>query len=158
MNKPRTLIAVCTGNACRSPMAEGFLKKIFYDYPELTICSAGTGAYPGSKATPEAIEAAREFGADILSHQSQMMNQALMDQATLVIAMTQGHAQWLKQHFPENQEKVRTLGELARKDTTLDILDPIGHSLVMYREIANQINGLLQEAHTTILEYLQQRR
>ncbi|MCK5243400.1 low molecular weight protein arginine phosphatase [bacterium] len=153
-----TIIAVCTGNACRSPMAEGLLKNIFRDHAELTILSAGTGVFPGSTATEEAILAVRELGADIRTHRSQMITHTLMNQATLVIAMTQAQAQWLKQHFPKNQEKVLTLGELAHQDSTLDISDPIGHSLDTYREIAAQIQDLLQAAYALMLEQLQRRR
>jgi len=148
------VIVVCTGNSCRSPIAEGLLKKIFHDYSNLTILSAGTAASPGTGASAEAIIVAQELGADIRQHTARQIDQSMMDQAALVIAVTQAHALWLKQHFPENQEKILTLGELARGDASLDISDPLGYSLETYRRVAAEMNELLREAYVAILEKL----
>lgn len=144
------IVMVCTGNSCRSPMAAGFLEQLWRDEVPATVLSAGTSAFPGTPAAPEAIAAARELGADIGRHRAREIDQALMDEATLVIAMTRSHAEWLQSRFPESGGKVLTLGELARGDAGPDIMDPIGYSLETYRQVAAEIHTLLKESRENI--------
>jgi protein-tyrosine-phosphatase len=154
MGKHKEVVVVCTGNSCRSPVAEGLLKEMFRDHPEVAVLSAGTAALPGAGATPEAILTARELGINIRGHLSRQMDREIVERASLVIALAQEHARWLKEHFPHSRAKVITLGELARGDKSLDIADPIGSSLETYREVAKNMGILLHEAHSAILERL----
>src|SRR4030042_4835284 len=87
------ILFVCTGNICRSPMAEAFfLSKLMSDYPNLVpfveASSAGTSAFDGNQATYSAIQAMDLWGIDIESHQAAMLNPAHLDQADLVLAMS----------------------------------------------------------------------
>src|SRR6476660_2275322 len=88
-----TVLLVCTGNICRSPMAQGFLRTSFaargIDGIEVTSC--GTAGWDGSPATPEAIQALREQGIDTSSHQARRLNRRLVEDADLILTMTSEH-------------------------------------------------------------------
>jgi len=141
------VVFVCTGNTCRSPMAEGFFKQ---QWAGVEAASAGTTVFPGAGPAPEAVTAAASRGTDILSHRAQEISRALISRADLVIAMTRFHAEWVKRCFPESGEKVATLGELARQDAFLDVPDPVGQSLQVYQQVADLIRQLLEDARKEI--------
>ncbi len=151
------MVVICTGNSCRSPIAEGLLKKEYAGRPGWEIISAGTSAVPGARPMPEAVSAAAELGADISYHTTRRVNRQLMDQASLVIAMTGFHAEWLKQHFPDNADKVFTLGELTRGGCTGDVPDPIGFSNEVYRKIAGLLKRMIDRAREEISERMEGR-
>ncbi|MCD4814154.1 hypothetical protein K8S19_10740 [bacterium] len=132
-------------------MAEGFLKKHFQQFPDFCIISAGIQVFSGAPATPEAVAAASERGADISRHTARMISREFMAEACQVIAMTRQHAAWLREHFPEYKQKIMTLGELAHGTGGLDVADPIGGTPDQYREIARQIEELILSAKTTLL-------
>ncbi len=122
---------VCTGNTCRSPMAEGLFKKIIADRNMTGIeCrSCGVYAFPGDEATPEAVAAANELGADISAHRSSPLNQYIIDSTDIFICMTASHAASLKFFAPKSD--IRILGK--------GIPDPYGYSAEVYRQCAKAI-------------------
>ncbi|MBQ8227878.1 MAG: ribosomal protein S18-alanine N-acetyltransferase [Clostridia bacterium] len=94
---------VCTGNTCRSPMAEGLFKKIISEknIGGVTCSSCGIYAFPGDSATPEAIKAAGESGADISAHRSRAFSQYIAYETDLFVCMTQGHSLAIKSVAPD---------------------------------------------------------
>src|SRR5262249_40691016 len=108
--RPHTVLFVCTGNTCRSPLAEAVCKRLLADrlgcpVDELpargfVIESAGVATWGGLPASPEAEAAGRAVGADLSRHRSRPVDPALLAQATDVIAMTAGHAAVLRGRFP----------------------------------------------------------
>ncbi len=143
---------VCTGNVCRSPMAEGIFKSLTKDKPHLTCESAGTFAYNGFPASPNAEQASKKHGVDISHHLSQLITEELLDRSDVILTMTDNHINALKQTFPEHCGKAFLLKEYGLSDknlSDLNIADPIGQNLDTYEkcylEIEEAIKGVLKK-------------
>jgi protein-tyrosine phosphatase len=116
---------VCTGNLCRSPVAEGLLRDALAErFAEETppVSSAGTIGWEGSAATPESVEAAGERGCDIAGHTARRLTAEMVDDADLVVAMAREHRAEVAATIPRAIERTFTLKELVR----LLERDPIG--------------------------------
>jgi protein-tyrosine-phosphatase len=154
MSEPRTktILFVCTGNSCRSPMAEYlFRARAGRDCAWRSI-SAGTHAPRGMPASPEAILVMSELGIDLAPHRSQPVTQELLREADLVVALASHHAEFLRARFPEAAGRVRMLklaGDPARGGQ--DVADPIGQSVFVYRSVRNEIDSALSDLILDIL-------
>src|SRR2546423_6616281 len=84
----KTILCVCTGNVCRSPMAEGIFRQAVQDRVNYRVLSAGLGAIDGQPPSGYAIQAARELGIDISSQRSRMLTAELVEQADYIFGMT----------------------------------------------------------------------
>lgn len=118
------ILIVCTGNICRSPMAEGFLRRELegrFGVLAPEVASAGTWGNPGNPAMPEAVAAAAERGSDIRTHQASMLEAELILPAALVVGMTQEHREATSRTVPAAAARAFTLKELVR---LLDGLPP----------------------------------
>lgn len=144
------IVFVCTGNTCRSPLAEGLCKKLLADRlvcsPEelpargFLVLSAGLSAMMGGTAAVESVEAAREFGVDLTSHRSRPLTAELVAQADHLVVMTQGHALALTAQHRRLRPRPRLLCPGGG-----DIADPIGCDQQVYHECAQQIRRHLEE-------------
>jgi low molecular weight protein-tyrosine phosphatase len=111
------VLVVCTGNVCRSPIAEGLLRAAFVERlgdqaPE--VASAGTMGWEGSGADPNSIAAAAERGVDISGHVARALASADLGSADLVLAMSSDHAIAAAREAPEAAPRIFTLKELVR--------------------------------------------
>jgi tRNA threonylcarbamoyl adenosine modification protein (Sua5/YciO/YrdC/YwlC family) len=138
------IVFVCTGNTCRSPLAEALCKKLLAERmgcaPEelprrgFLVVSAGLAALPGGGAAPEAIETARAFGTDLRGHVARPLTASLVAQADYLFAMTESHLFALASQFPGFGLAPRLLSETGE-----DLPDPIGCEQPVYHECAEQI-------------------
>jgi tRNA threonylcarbamoyl adenosine modification protein (Sua5/YciO/YrdC/YwlC family) len=143
------IVIVCTGNTCRSPMAEALLRKLVaeqlgckveeVEQRGVLVSSAGVSAAPGGGAAPEAITTMKERGLDLTRHESQPLTEKLVRQADLILALTGAHRQAIIRRWPE--ASTRTF--LVQPDNT-DIEDPIGCPMEVYEQCANQIEEALR--------------
>lgn len=128
------IIFICTGNTCRSPMAEGLFRAHGgEDKTGLTAASAGLFTQDGMPASQNAVAAAAELGADITAHRSRMLTPELARDARYLVCMTGAHYDRLCELFPDCADKVFTL-------LPEDISDPFGGDLETYRRVAAEID------------------
>jgi protein-tyrosine phosphatase len=111
------ILVVCSGNICRSPMAEGLLRRALdrrLDGAAPEVGSAGTIAIDGAPPMPESIEAARERGVDIRAHAARRLTAQLIDDADLVVAMAAAHRDAVARLVSGALPRTFTLKELTR--------------------------------------------
>jgi glycine hydroxymethyltransferase len=137
----KTILFVCTGNLCRSPMAEGILRQSIQGRGMYRVLSAGLGACDGQPPSPYAVQAVKELGIDISYLRSRMLTPELVEQADYIFGMTHSHVETVMMLYPQAAEKTFLLREF---DETLDqfekdISDPIGGSYDVYLTCRDQI-------------------
>lgn len=146
------ILFVCTGNTCRSPMAEGLVKGIAEkENKNIVALSAGLFTAPGARVSPEAVNAVKDLGgSDISAHLSRPLEIAYVEAADVVLAMTEDHKKILLRQFPFDQHKIFTLGEWAGKAIEEgDVADPFGQSQEVYNSTAKQIYDYLEAGLST---------
>ena len=112
-----SILVICTGNICRSPVAEGFLRASLIERfgdRSPSVSSAGTSGWEGSTAMGESIEAARELGVDITPHRARELLPEHVEVADLVLAMAREHEAAVSRSLPDAAAKTFTLKELVR--------------------------------------------
>lgn len=138
-----TLLMVCTGNTCRSPMAEGIARQMIAQHLNvdssalsdtgIEVKSAGAYAYGSTPASPEAVRAVANQGIDIQNHLSTTLTRELVDEADVIYCMTAGHRDAVLALSPGASSKT------FRLDPDADVMDPIGADDSVYRATAEMI-------------------
>ena len=139
---------VCTGNICRSAMAEGlFIKLIKDNNLKIDVYSCGIYAENGDYATYNAIEAARYYDADISNHRATNIRSSQIEDMDIILCATNAHKNMVISMYPELISKVYTMKEYADIDDNgrnMDINDPWGHDMYTYKKCAQEINVCLE--------------
>jgi glycine hydroxymethyltransferase len=136
---------VCTGNVCRSPMAECIFKhRVGPDAP-WEACSAGVYALDGSPPSPASVQALADWNMDLSAHRSRMLTRELADASYLIVVMTSGHKRDILAQWPDLAPKVKCITEFGLGSPPVDVSDPIGLSSHVYRRTRDQIDEALSD-------------
>jgi protein-tyrosine phosphatase len=166
------ILMVCTGNICRSPMAEGFLRAALVERlgeAAPVVTSAGTAGWDGSGAMIDSIRSAQERGVDIRTHLARRLTAEMLEEADLILCMAAEHREAIIRMRPDLEAKTFTIKELVRLveasptggplDARVaaaaaarngsgspaeaeDIRDPLGDPIEGYREVADELHDL----------------
>ncbi|WP_202707393.1 low molecular weight protein arginine phosphatase [Sporosalibacterium faouarense] len=153
----KDILFVCTGNTCRSSMAEALFKdmisEVDNDLGDVKVHSAGVFAVEGQGASPQAVEVMEARGIELSDHKSKMITKELIKQTDLILTMTLRHKNLVLDIDSEAKNKVYTLKEYAYSgdEGLLDITDPFGQTVERYEETAKEI----KEALKKVLDKLQ---
>jgi protein-tyrosine-phosphatase/tRNA A37 threonylcarbamoyladenosine synthetase subunit TsaC/SUA5/YrdC len=144
-----TIVFVCSGNTCRSPMAAALAAKQLADklgippgelpLRHIVVQSAGLHAARGMRAALEAVDTVKEFGADLTAHFSQPATADLLRRADVIYTMTDAHREEILDLVPGAEKKT------FRIDPDEDVADPIGSGLSVYQQVASRLNTLLKQ-------------
>jgi RpiB/LacA/LacB family sugar-phosphate isomerase len=150
----KTILFICTGNVCRSPMAEALFQRAAAGRGEFRVFSAGLGAVDGQPPTAHSVAAMRELGIDISQQHSRMLTADLVRQADYIFGMTHSHVDAIALLYPPAAEKTFLLREF---DDTLeefekDISDPIGGTYEVYENCRDQI----EQGIASLLKFMEQ--
>lgn len=147
---------VCSGNICRSPMAEALLKKMLKStkYKHIVdVLSAGTLSIPISSAHDYAIRICDENGIDVTRHFSQPINDELVRSSDIIFCMAQNHYSYIINQFPEYKNKVVLLKQWkSSKEISIpSVADPIGHDFSFFKSTYQEIHTELKRTLPFIL-------
>ena len=143
------VLFVCTGNVCRSPMAEGLFRKLLSGRNDIRVASAGMSAGRGMPASQHAIHALSVDGVNLGNFRSQPVSEDLVRAATHIFVMTRDHKRMIELLFPEACEKTYLLREF--EPGAPDVPDPIG----LGRETYERCRDTLKKALPNILRFIE---
>ena len=150
----KNVLFVCTGNICRSPIAEGFFRRLTGNRKDIEVASAGVHAVRGQPPSVYAVEVCAEEGTDISDLRSQPLTGPLVDRATHIFAMTGAHLETIQTLFPQSAEKTFLIREFEQPGTTVwrDVPDPIG----LGREVYEGCARIIKNALPSVLAFVEQ--
>jgi protein-tyrosine phosphatase len=152
VNRPRpvqNLFFVCTGNICRSPLAEAYIKSKIKDEDQIRVFSAGLETTPGKPVNPVAEVIGRQYGLSLGEHRTTPINREMVLQADLIVVMEYSQRQRLLARYPEAQGKVLLLSSF-RSGILTQIPDPYGGTIEQF----DQCYQLIRQSCDNLLIYI----
>jgi protein-tyrosine-phosphatase len=139
------LLFVCSGNTCRSALAEALARQIAArrGIEDLNVSSAGTNAWDTAPATDEALLVGMERGLDLTGHRARKLTSTIVSEADRIVVMTPGHLEPVKQMG--GRGKAHVIDEYASGATDQGISDPYGGDLETYRHTADTLEEELEK-------------
>lgn len=154
MPAPGPIIVVCTANICRSPMAAALLEHALAAQPEplrsLKVVSAGVAARAGDTVSENSVIALKKVGLDIAKHKSRPLTQAMLDDAFMVIGMTESHRQMIQLQAEPSPKRLHLFREFMPQRGDKEIGDPFGGPLRLYETARDE----MVEAIPSLLEHI----
>ncbi|GAT31708.1 glycine hydroxymethyltransferase [Terrimicrobium sacchariphilum] len=144
------VLFVCTGNVCRSPMAEALFRQLVADRDDIEVQSAGVSAGRGQPASLDSVRALKTLGIDLSRFRSQPVTEELVEQATHIFVMTRDHRRLLELFFPEASGKTYLVREFDNGSP--DVPDPIG----LGREVYERCRDVLRRSLPDLLNFIDQ--
>lgn len=139
------IIFVCTGNTCRSPMAEYLFRKWAGPGSDWHAISAGTAAVPGLPASRIAIDVMQNFGVDLTPHHSRILRRELIDHSDIIVVMAEAHRRRVLELQPAARERVFLFTAFGPGADGTDVPDPIGDSVQAYRDVAATLDRIMPD-------------
>ncbi len=154
MSVPGTIIVVCTANICRSPMAAALLQHALAAQPEplrsLKVISAGVAARAGDPVSENSVIALKKVGLDIASHKSRPLTQQMLNEAALILGMTESHRAMIQFQAEPPPKHLYLFREFMPQRGDKEIGDPFGGPLKLYESTRDE----MVEAIPTLVEFI----